>query len=238
MARRSLRAQTEMELRRMIATDYRVGELLPSEGALGELLNVSRSTVREAIGTLVTAGVVERQWGVGTRVRTQDDRLAVGISRMAPAWEAARLAGREPSITSFRLDVEVADRSLAGYLEIEPGARVWLVRRTLTVDGTPSVHMRDHIPLSVLPDKSRVAELAEVEHDLITAMGGRSSGIRMEGWLEPGMADEEVAGYLGVEVGSPLLLSNATIYDREQRRLSLTEAHYRTDIMTVRFADG
>jgi GntR family transcriptional regulator len=48
---------------------YPVGELLPTEYELCEQFGVSRFTVREAIKQLLQLGLVDRQPGVGTRVR-------------------------------------------------------------------------------------------------------------------------------------------------------------------------
>jgi DNA-binding GntR family transcriptional regulator len=49
---------------------FPVGSLLPTEFELCEQFGASRSTVREAMKQLVQRGLVDRQAGVGTRVRT------------------------------------------------------------------------------------------------------------------------------------------------------------------------
>jgi len=49
---------------------YPVGDLLPTEFELCEQFGASRFTVREAIKQLVGLGLVDRQAGVGTRVKT------------------------------------------------------------------------------------------------------------------------------------------------------------------------
>ena len=49
---------------------YAVGDLLPSEADLRERYNVSRHTVREALRQLTDLGLLTRQPGVGTRVKT------------------------------------------------------------------------------------------------------------------------------------------------------------------------
>ncbi len=49
---------------------YPVGNLLPTEFELCEQFGTSRFTVREAIKQLVQLGLVDRQAGVGTRVKT------------------------------------------------------------------------------------------------------------------------------------------------------------------------
>lgn len=50
---------------------FKVGEQLPPERELAVMLNVGRSSIREALGILQTAGVVNVKHGTGTFVRSQ-----------------------------------------------------------------------------------------------------------------------------------------------------------------------
>lgn len=52
--------------------DLQVGDKLPSERELAKILGVSRSTLREAVITLTTIGVLEIQRGVGMFVKATD----------------------------------------------------------------------------------------------------------------------------------------------------------------------
>lgn len=66
----SLYKQVYENLRKQIADGkYKSGELLPSERELGEMFDVDRITVRSALEILVENGLVEKQAGVGTRVK-------------------------------------------------------------------------------------------------------------------------------------------------------------------------
>jgi len=58
--------------------DYSTGDRLPSERQLAEMLGISRPTLREAITTLATLGVLEIRTGIGTFVRSTsiDENLA------------------------------------------------------------------------------------------------------------------------------------------------------------------
>lgn len=69
---------------------YQVGDRLPSERQLAELLGISRPTLREAITTLATLGVLEIQTGVGTFVRsaTIDENLAIRAAELLSTEES------------------------------------------------------------------------------------------------------------------------------------------------------
>lgn len=85
---------------------WKVGERIPTEPKLAEMLQVSRGTVREAVKTLASAGLLEVRQGAGTFVRAVSDpaetlrRLKrAGLRdnfevRCALEVEAARLAAR------------------------------------------------------------------------------------------------------------------------------------------------
>jgi len=92
---------------RIRSGEWPVGTRIPPEPALAELLGVGRNTVREAVQSLVHAGLVERRQGSGTYVLSSSE-LAVTMGRqIANAHqrdvlevrrslevEAARLAAR------------------------------------------------------------------------------------------------------------------------------------------------
>lgn len=61
-------------LRNLIASgQWQVGERIPIEPKLAEMLNVSRSTVREAVKTLACSGLLEVRQGAGTYVLSATD---------------------------------------------------------------------------------------------------------------------------------------------------------------------
>ncbi len=85
LPRRSLAAELTAELRRLIVEGhYRAGERLPTEMELMRRYGVGRSTVREAVRTLVEAGMLRVKQGSGTYVETWSDDDPV-VRRMRQA---------------------------------------------------------------------------------------------------------------------------------------------------------
>ncbi len=78
--RSNLIEQTTAQLRSRIRSgQWKVGERIPPEPLLVELLGVGRNTVREAVQSLVHAGLLTRRQGSGTYVRsTSEVSLAIG----------------------------------------------------------------------------------------------------------------------------------------------------------------
>ena len=73
-----LYAQLVGIIKRNISTGtLAVGDLLPSEAELCRWMNISRNTVRQAIGELEDEGLVVRERGRGTFVADQPPRCAL-----------------------------------------------------------------------------------------------------------------------------------------------------------------
>lgn len=89
-AKPSLAERTANEIFSIISGSpgYQEGEKLPNEGELGQLLGVSRTTLREAIRLLVARGVLEVRRGTGTFVTSRASLSGdMGISQL----EAVRI---------------------------------------------------------------------------------------------------------------------------------------------------
>lgn len=90
--RKSLGAQVEDALMAYILdTPVRVGEKLPNEFELGQMFQAGRSTIREAVKSLVTKGILEVRRGDGTYVKSHctlaEDPL--GLSRLNDKYKLA-----------------------------------------------------------------------------------------------------------------------------------------------------
>jgi len=120
---------TVAQLRERITSgDWPVGSRIPPEPALVELLGVGRNTVREAVQSLVHAGLVERRQGSGTYVLSASE-LAVSMSRqIADARqrdvievrrslevEAARLAARRRTTADVEAITSLRDQRAEAY---------------------------------------------------------------------------------------------------------------------------
>lgn len=120
---------TVAQLRERITSgDWPVGSRIPPEPALVELLGVGRNTVREAVQSLVHAGLVERRQGSGTYVLSASE-LAVSMSRqIADARqrdvievrrslevEAARLAARRRTTADVEAITSLRDQRADAY---------------------------------------------------------------------------------------------------------------------------
>ncbi len=107
---------------RITSGEWPVGTRIPPEPALVELLGVGRNTVREAVQSLVHAGLVERRQGSGTYVLSSSE-LAVSMGRQIAD-------ARQRDVIEVRRSLEVEAARLAA-------------RRRTTVDVSTITALRD-----------------------------------------------------------------------------------------------
>jgi DNA-binding FadR family transcriptional regulator len=105
----------------ILGATYAPGELLPREDDLAETLNVSRTSVREAVKVLSAKGLLEVRRRVGVRVRPRDD------------WNLL-----DPQVLSWHPDVGRDAELIASLVEargiIEPEAAALAAARATAAD--------------------------------------------------------------------------------------------------------
>lgn len=136
--------------RLIVEQDLQPGDMLPSQGELAELAQVSLITVRRALEELEREGRVRRHQGLGTFLArpkilsspTRTGALGGTLDDGGSARVGTRLIGIEPAQPS---------RDVAAALDLGAGEQVWMVRRVRLLNGKPSIAERALIPVSLAP---------------------------------------------------------------------------------------
>ncbi|MEW6634124.1 MAG: FadR/GntR family transcriptional regulator [Pseudomonadota bacterium] len=131
-AAKSLRAE-------IIAGRWSLGERIPNEAALADLLSVSRGTVREAVRVLVAQGLLDTRQGSGTYVRSAVDSSAaldrVKRTGLRDQWEARAAldleAARLAAIRRTPADLDRMRLLLAERGNVDDGGSEAFIRRDL-----------------------------------------------------------------------------------------------------------
>ncbi|MET2826309.1 FadR/GntR family transcriptional regulator [Mesorhizobium shangrilense] len=122
----------------IIGGRWGVGERIPNEAGLAELLSVSRGTVREAVRVLVSQGFLDTRQGSGTYVRSTVDSSAaldrVKRTGLRDQWEARAAldleAARLAALRHTSADLDLMRQLLA-------------VRGSIADDGSEAFIRRD-----------------------------------------------------------------------------------------------
>lgn len=194
-------AQLREILRRAIERELPPGSPIPSERELAERYQVSRLTVRSAIGKLVEEGLLTRARGKGTF--TAAPRMELQLYLMS-FTDDMRRRGLTPATELLHCDTEVPPAQTAGALALRPGEPAYRLVRRRRADGTPlAVERGWYHPRRVpgLPDLDLASSLYE---QLAQRYDLRLDHARQTVWSEA--ADRETARLLGIRTGDPLLV--------------------------------
>jgi GntR family transcriptional regulator len=184
------------------------GDRLPPERALAEAHGVSRMTVRQALQTLESRGLLTR-----------------AIGRNGGSFVAAPKLERDLG-TFSGLSQQLARQGIAA------GARVLSARRTDEGVEIVRVRLADGVPFalerSIFPLRFAFLLDRDLRGSLYELLGG-DAPVRAVERIEPVLADAGEAALLDVCVGDPLLLVDRTAYGAGGRLVETARDLFRGD---------
>ncbi|NBE93851.1 GntR family transcriptional regulator [Nonomuraea sp. KC401] len=236
MGRRDTAVQAALAgLRALLEAKFEPGDRLPTEQDLADLLDVSRGTVREALGVLAIEGAIIRRWGVGTFVSSKPDMAQLSMAKIAGFRDRIQMAGHTVELISSSCQTTPCPRPVAEALGLPTREPVWLVTRTFSVDGTAAAYLQDYLPSQIGGDAIDPHPMLEVDTDLFTYLerAGHPAGNAVTD-LEAVLAADRGAESLRVPVGFPLVRSLQTVYGRGEEPIAYGITLNRTDVMRIR----
>ncbi|MFZ5946277.1 MAG: GntR family transcriptional regulator [Bacillota bacterium] len=210
---------------------WKSGDLFPTDKQLMEKYNVSSTTVRRAIYELVKEGWLERKPGKGTFVKSE---MVETIKRLTGFYEEIRAKGMVPSSDVLKIEeIKLTEKLLEEVPELKDfeEEKLVLIRKIQKMNGRPVVYVDSY--WSNDPGKELM------KHDL-TSRGMyeilNGVGVSLEKAdqiITAAVADEEIAKYLKIEAGVPLLVMKRTVFKGE-KALEVSINRYRADMYSYR----
>ena len=126
------------------------GALLPSESEFCRTFDVSRSTVRQAIGALESEGLVVRKQGRGTFVA--EPKMRRRTENVYSFTSEINAMGMTPSSTILEFEVIKPTPDIVTMLELESdNVNVYRFSRIRNVNGQPLILETSFYPTSIYP---------------------------------------------------------------------------------------
>ena len=176
----TLYSQVEARLLERLRSEFRPGQLLPTQQELAREFGASLITIKRALHELARRGHLQSTRGRGTVVTRpviSDDR-----SRVSSWTDAMTGLGREPRTVESRVEVRTPSRDLARLLGLRSRERTIHLERHRTLDGRPFCLMSNEVPFLLAPE---LADRGLPEESLY-------AWLRKKHHLVPHRADEEV----------------------------------------------
>lgn len=203
------------------------GELLPGEQDLCQQYGISRSTVRQAMGELVSEGFLERYKGRGTFVAQPkiDGRF---LNKLQSFDEELRQKGLMPSTEVISLKNGVIFTRAAERLGLKPEEPLLYLERLRFANGEPVVYLETYLPAASF---QLLAEVDFEQESLYGAMRSRYGVevVRAHREIEAVAATTREAGLLGLPRGGAVCLVKSVAYDTQEKPVEYSVARYRGD---------
>jgi GntR family transcriptional regulator len=187
------------------------GQRLPSEPELAKQMGVSRATLRDAMRTFETQGLIRRRQGSGTFVVGKVQALESGLEVLESLETMASRLNLEITVSNLSVEQEVADANIAKNLDLAVGAPLLRVRRVIRTDDRPVAYLVDILPENVLRMDDLPADFRGSVLDFLLGRGDSLKSSRAN--ISALGATAEVAKVLEIQRGDVLLHLYAQLFD-------------------------
>jgi GntR family transcriptional regulator len=200
------------------------GQRLPSEPDLAKQLGVSRATLRDAMRTFETQGLVRRRQGSGTFVVGKVQALDGGLEMLESLETIAKRQGLVISVSNLSVEQVTADEKLAANLNLDVGAPLLRVRRVIRADSRPIAYLVDTLPEDVLSLDDLPTEFHGSILDLLLERGDILKTSRAN--ISAIGATAEVAKALEIQRGDVLLHLYSQLFDGNGRDVDYSLSYF------------
>lgn len=204
--------------------EYQNGKLLPNEVELAKKLAISRTTLRQAINTLVSEGLLVRKKRIGTKV------APAPVSSKSNNWLSfsQEMKVRGIPIRNFELHITwvYPDEALANFFQIKTDRKILKLERVRGKTDEPFVYFVSYfhprIGLTGNEDFKRpLYEILETDYSVIAALSKEEISAKA---AEPFIAEK-----LGIPVDSPILFRKRYVFDQGERPIEYNLGYYKAD---------
>lgn len=225
-----LHKQAESYLRQLIELDeFKDGKMLPNEVELSEQLKMSRNTLRQAINTLVSDGLLIRKRGVGTRVAEKN------IYSEATNWlsfsQEMKILGLE--IENFELHItrQKPSEEARSFFSITNDSKVLRIERLRGKVNFPFVYFTSEfnpsIPLDGTENFNRpLYDILRNDYQIIVKTSKEE--------ISAAPANNFIASKLEIETGDPILIRKRAVSDKNGKPVEYNIGWYRADSFTYK----
>jgi len=200
---------------------------IPSERQLEVMYHISRTTIREAIDSLVQQGFLYREHGRGTFVSPR--KLQKGWMELTSFSEDLLKRGMLPGQIIRSLTQVIPPVNVLKRLELAPGSTVCRIERIRLADGTPIGLQTSYLALGTgqeitLEDLESSGSLYRILSDKFNIHPSEADET-----LEVTLATPQEAELLDIPPGAPLLLSERVLFSQERHPIEYVKILYRGD---------
>jgi GntR family transcriptional regulator len=200
------------------------GSRLISEPELAKQLGVSRATLREAMRTFETQGLIRRRQGAGTFVVGKVPVIDAGLEVLESLETMARRMNLVITVSDLALERIDADEEHAVGLNVAVGTCLTRIRRVMRADTRPVAYLIDTLPEDVL----RLQDIPQgFNGSVLDFLLERGNDLRISrAAISATNATAEVAKALEIQRGDVLLQFVSHLYSSDGRIVDHTLSYF------------
>lgn len=201
------------------------GERLPTEPVLAKQLGVSRATLREAMRTFETQGLIRRRQGAGTYVSHPSSVIESGLEILESIETMAERSGLVVSMGELKVERHSASEEEISQMGLMPQSDVTQISRVIHAEGRPVAFLVDLVPMDILKPEDLSGDFKGSVLDLLIQRGEPELGSsRCE--INAVTATHHVARALGIQRGDVMLWFGAILYSATGRVVDYSFSYF------------
>jgi GntR family transcriptional regulator len=213
----------QADLAKLIANTP-AGSRLTSEPELAKQLGVSRATLREAMRTFETQGLIRRRQGSGTYVVGKFGVIDAGLEVLESLETMAGRMNLQISISDLHVEQQNADAKTAEGLCVEEETRITRVRRVMRAEGRPVAYLVDSLPETYLKASDLPAGFGGSVLDFLLTNGKDLQRSRAD--ISATNATADVAKPLEIQRDDVLLKFEAQLFDSKGKVVDYSLSYF------------
>lgn len=195
---------------------------MPTEPKLAEMLGVSRATLREAMRTFETQGLIQRRQGVGTFVVRPTGVLEAGLEMLESIESMAERAGLSVRMGTYEVKRRNATYEERGLLKADA---VLHVSRVIESHSRPVAFLVDVVPGALLSDNEVQTEFTGSVLDLLLRRG-KPKVTHANSEILATAVGSEVAHALRIQRGDVVLHFKSLVYDVAGMAVARSQSYF------------
>ena len=204
-----------------------VGTRLPSEPELAQQLGVSRATLREAMRTLETQGLIRRRQGAGTFTVSQEPMVENGLEVLESPDAIMERMGLKIIPGVAAISRILADEEYAAVLGVPLRRPLVRISRILRSDTRPVAYLVSTLSEEILRPEELSNNFSGSVLDFLIRRGDPLTISRDE--IHIAKASVEVAAALEIQGGEALLLFRTKLYTNAAKVIDYSSNYFLPD---------
>ena len=200
------------------------GQRLSSEPELAKQMGVSRATLREAMRTFETQGLIRRRQGAGTFVVGKVPVIEAGLEVLESLETMAQRMNLKVTVSDLDIEQSNADAKVAEALGVSEGTRLTRVQRVMRADNRPVAYLIDILPAEILASDALPRRFSGSVLDYLL-----SSGVDLRlsrAAISATNAPADVAKALEIQRGDVLLHFGSQLYDASGKVVDYSMSYF------------